>query len=494
MNDMKLKWKLFLVSLAFIMTAVGITAITVLHITFASSVNSHRANTASYGSYFMTAVGNEITNKMLRENSVVLTSEQVGMIISAQCENYTAFGASAGVTVTDQNGTTIGSGGNTEHIDPSKLPPVSQLEKGKCSTCIYDNNGSTFILGAFLFEAERNNYVLYTLHDITSTYRQYDSLFRTSGFTGIAVGVIISIILLCILIILLRPLSRLKSSIKKISRGDYSARVKEEGSAELKEIAESFNIMAEVVENNTERLEGIADGRKRYVDSLAHEMKTPLTSILCYGDLMRIKKRVEDTERLEYAGIIVDEAKRLKSLSSKLLELATADSAELDFKEHSVLSIMKEAESSMGEPLEARGIKLNVMGQDGNIYCDKELFKSLLYNLIDNAAKASPVGGSINVISRCEKNGIVIAVEDHGIGMTKDVLRKVTEPFYMADKSRSRAAGGAGLGLSLCLEIAKRHRARLTAKSRPGVGTTVFITVPYAEEGVRLVEGKTKNP
>ena len=78
---------------------------------------------------------------------------------------------------------------------------------------------------------------------------------------------------------------------------------------------------------------------------------------------------------------------------------------------------------------------------------------------------------------------MIISVSDSGIGMTKDVLKKVTEPFYMADKSRSRKAGGAGLGLSLCVEIAKRHGARLTAKSKPGVGTSIFITVPWAKSG-----------
>ena len=126
---------------------------------------------------------------------------------------------------------------------------------------------------------------------------------------------------------------------------------------------------------------------------------------------------------------------------------------------------------------------MDYSGDDGTVMCDRELFKSLIYNLCDNAAKASEAGQTVRLRSKAADNGMIISVSDSGIGMTKDVLKKVTEPFYMADKSRSRKAGGAGLGLSLCVEIAKRHGARLTAKSKPGVGTSIFITVPWAKSG-----------
>ena len=282
---------------------------------------------------------------------------------------------------------------------------------------------------------------------------------------------------------MLRPLSDMNDALRLIAGGDYSQRAAVRGGAEEKEIAENINAVAESVEETVDSLESIANGRKRYIDSLAHEMKTPLTSILCFGDLLRIKRSVSDEERIEYSGIIVDEARRMKNLSSKLLELACADSMELDMEPTSVRELLEESRATIAPALEARGIHMDYSGDDGTVMCDRELFKSLIYNLCDNAAKASEAGQTVRLRSKAADNGMIISVSDSGIGMTKDVLKKVTEPFYMADKSRSRKAGGAGLGLSLCVEIAKRHGARLTAKSKPGVGTSIFITVPWAKSG-----------
>ena len=490
---MKLKWKIFLLSLAFIMTAVGITAITVLHVTFTSAINGLRKNAASYSSYFISAVENDIAYQRISSDVAVLYERDAEKIIGDHCANYFEYGESEGVCVISSFGTVVGGGGKLDAIKTDVFPDAATLEKNKCVTYIYDLNDRTYMASSAVFSAEKTEYTLYTLRDVTQTYLEYDGLFMLAGYISIGFAAVISLILFAFLVFLLHPLSKLKRSIGKIADGEYTARAEEKGSGEVKEIAQDINAMAEAVEDNAKRLEDIADGRKRYVNSLAHEMKTPLTSILCYGDLLRIKRSVEDSERLEYAGVIVDEARRLKNLSSKLLELACADSAELDFEMTSVKELLSEIRLAVGEAMETKKINLTVEGDDCDIYCDRELFKSLMYNLIDNAAKASSEGGEVKVVSRAEKNAVVISVSDRGIGMTRDVLKKVTEPFFMADKSRSRAAGGAGLGLSLCVEIAKRHNARLSAKSKPGVGTTVFITVPYAGEGVRLIEGKKDN-
>ena len=472
------------------MIAVGITTITVLHITFSSSIDNVRKTTANEGSFFVSSVQNEISQKKLLDRIALLSKDETDKIIAERSSHYSEYGSIYALAIYSQNGDMTGCGGEFYNIKTELLPSFNELEKDKFTTHIYEYDSLTYIVSASVFQAEENSYALYTLHDISNIFNEYTSLFKTAGYVSIIFAVLISLILLCFLIFLLSPLSKLKNTVSKIAEGDYSARVKVKGSAEIREISEKINIMAEAVEENAKKLEDIAEGRKQYVNNLAHEMKTPLTSILCYGDILRIKKDVKDEERLEYSRIIVDEAKRLKNMSSKLLQLATADSAELDYNVYSVSDILSEVKNTMEPSLEKMKLKLTYEGEDGEIFCDRELFKSLIYNLFDNAAKASFEGGTVRLKSRCEKNGIVISVQDNGIGMTKDVLKKITEPFYMADKSRSRSAGGAGLGLSLCLEIAKRHYARLTAKSRSGAGTTMFITVPYAEGGRRLIENK----
>lgn len=113
--------------------------------------------------------------------------------------------------------------------------------------------------------------------------------------------------------------------------------------------------------------------------------------------------------------------------------------------------------------------------EDVSLYVDKTLFKSLLYNLVDNAMKASKEGQEILLEAHQKKDVIEIKVCDQGIGMSQDQIEKVVEPFYMVDKSRSRQSGGAGLGLALCVEIVKVHGAELLIESELGKGTCVII-------------------
>ena len=128
-----------------------------------------------------------------------------------------------------------------------------------------------------------------------------------------------------------------------------------------------------------------------------------------------------------------------------------------------------------------RHIRLSVHCDKTALFIDKELFKSLLYNLIDNAVKASRPGSEIRLSCRTKRGKSIIAVEDHGIGMNAQQLQRATEPFYMADKSRSRKENGAGLGLSLCCEIARLHNTQLHIRSHEGKGTIVWLVLPTAE-------------
>lgn len=264
---------------------------------------------------------------------------------------------------------------------------------------------------------------------------------------------------------------------------DRSARIAACGQPELDRIASAVNASSDALADDMEKLKTIADGRKQFVDNLAHEMKTPLTSILGFADILRIRRSVDDRARMEYAGIIFEEARRLRGLSGKLLELTTAGNARLDFELVELPSLFEEIHASILPLITQRKITLRISAQKAGAKVDRELFKSLICNLIENAIKASADESEVRL--GCENNGssVRITVADDGCGMTGDQIRRAAEPFYMADKSRSRKAGGAGLGLALCAEIAQRHRARLTISSKLGKGTTVTLVMPSADEG-----------
>ena len=232
-------------------------------------------------------------------------------------------------------------------------------------------------------------YYLFTAYDVTEIYRIYQNQLRFISIVSIVFAIVTGVILWAGTRHLLRPLTVVNGSLGKITAGDYQIRIKEQGSSEFQELIRNVNEMTEAIQNNVEQLRQIADSRKRFVDSLAHEMKTPLTSVMCLGDVLLCKRVVTDSERQEYARIIVEDAKRLRGLSGKLLELSITDNVPLELERISIAELLEGVEASVTPVLEKRRLRLEVIPADAWITVDKELFQSLLYNLIDNGMKAS---------------------------------------------------------------------------------------------------------
>ena len=132
--------------------------------------------------------------------------------------------------------------------------------------------------------------------------------------------------------------------------------------------------------------------------------------------------------------------------------------------------------------MKAEDIRLKVKYEDGVFVGDRDLVKTVLINLADNARKAIDGGGTIVIIGKPEKEGYAFYVRDTGKGIPREEIRRITEAFYMVDKSRSREKGGAGLGLSICQEIVLLHKGRMEFSSVPGEGTMVRVTIPGEKE------------
>ena len=287
-------------------------------------------------------------------------------------------------------------------------------------------------------------------------------------------------LLLVLVRFLLRPLADLDQSARRIADGSYDERIPVRGRDELAGLAQDMNTMAEAVQDRVEQLEQVAEDRRVFIGNLAHEMKTPLTSILGFADLLYLPKEVPDAKRVEYAQVISEEAKRLRSLSGKLLELITLGSSNLTREPESLCAVAGEVEMSLGPVMAQSGLELLVDCPDVPVDMDRELFKSLLYNLLDNGRKASQRGGQLCLAGRAEGDQVKILVRDFGRGVPQEELDKITQPFYMVDKSRARKAGGAGLGLALCQEIVSVHGGTMKLQSRLDQGTLVILTFPIS--------------
>ena len=369
--------------------------------------------------------------------------------------------------------------------DQLPSPSEDQPDATVYRLCPGEGEGEWFLLCAMPVTLESRLFRLCAAYSVGSLQQTLDREAEHAVVLCLAVSLAGAAALLALVWLLLRPLAALDESARRVADGRYDERLAARGHDELADLAQDMNRMAAAVQERVEQLERVAEDRKVFIGNLAHEMKTPLTSILGFADLLHLQKEVPDAQRVEYARIISEEAQRLRSLSGKLLELITLGSAELELVPTSLREVAGEVEVSLGPVMAQSELTLECGCRDLTLDMDRELFKSLLYNLLDNGRKASERGGRLVLTAREAGHEAEILVQDYGRGIPKEELDKVCQPFYMVDKSRSRKAGGAGLGLALCREIVSAHGGTMAIDSRPGEGTLVTLRFPLSGDKKR---------
>lgn len=324
-------------------------------------------------------------------------------------------------------------------------------------------------------------YQLSSNKDISDIYQSAQQQMNFSKSLSLIISLGTAVITLVMSFVLSYRINALRRSTQKMSHGIFFLRAKVNSNDEIGELAEDFNTMADTVESKVAELSQIADDRKRFIDNIAHEMKTPLTSIIGFADLLRTAK-LDNKTRVEYADNIYREGKHLKNVSSKLMEIILLGKTNPTIQTVNAADFLDEIFQSMEQICINAGIKLtmNKYTNPYNLEIDIELMKSLLYNLIDNAVKASKPDSRILLSSGLQRSRVgprefYFSVKDFGKGIPQDEITKITEPFYMLDKARTREHGGAGLGLALCVEIASLHNAELSINSTLGEGTEIKI-------------------
>ena len=284
---------------------------------------------------------------------------------------------------------------------------------------------------------------------------------------------------LCLFFVLRKlasPLERLRAVAEEMTKGNFAVRAPDTGKDEFSLLGKDFNRMAQHVEDHTRRLEESAAIKQRMLDDLAHEMRTPLTSIRGYAEFLQIAN-IPEEEKLEAADYIISQAERLEKIAERLLDEAFIRENGISGEETSLGDLLRGVEKMLLPKAEALGVKLSVEIREVTAFCDPLLMEMLLSNLAENAMKAcrQKQDGRVTLACRGEEGGILLSVTDNGAGMTKEQLARITQPFYRTDRSRSRSEGGTGLGLSLCAKIADAHGAELTFRSAVGEGTVAEV-------------------
>lgn len=277
---------------------------------------------------------------------------------------------------------------------------------------------------------------------------------------------------------LTKPIRLLTRATKRMAVGDYDYRAQVVSNDELGQLTTDFNSMAAVLEDNIEKLEDEIQAREDFVGAFAHELKTPLTSIIGYADMLRSRKLDEEKSFLS-ANYIYTEGKRLEAMSIRLLDIIVTKRGEADFQQlpaESLFIYLKDMFRTNED------YSFTYTYEEGIVWVEADLIKTVLINLLDNACKASEPGSLIEVTGEDQESGYRFAVRDYGVGIPKEEQAKITKAFYMVDKSRSRSRNGAGLGLALCAEILALHGSRLEIESEPGKGSCIGFVLPKRQD------------
>lgn len=352
---------------------------------------------------------------------------------------------------------------------------IVNLIKEDSTICkIEDLNESKLIVVGGSFKHSGRTYYLLSatnISEILSHKKEMEKNFDLIYFTAIFAGAVVMMILSSLIT---RPIKKLIKSSSRIASGYYNEHLDYSGNGELGELAESFNKMTEAIEEKVQQLEIDAERKEDFVTNFAHELKTPLTSVIGYADMI-YHRDLPREEIKNAARYILDEGLRLEALSFKLMDLTMLNKQNFILEQLSSKEVFQNILDTIKPIIKGKNIDISIDVEDEYIEIEFDLFKMLILNLLDNSIKAD--SNELKIIGYKINNKYHIEVRDNGRGIPKKEIDRITEAFYMVDKSRSRAQHGVGLGLSLCEKIAKIHKSNLKISSEVDRGTVVSLEV-----------------
>ena len=216
--------------------------------------------------------------------------------------------------------------------------------------------------------------------------------------------------------------------------------------------------------------------RQEFTANVSHELKTPLTSISGYSELIS-SGMAEDEDVKRFAIEIHNSAKRLLTLINDIIKLSELDYMESDiyFEKVNLHEATKKCVNSLKVNADKHNVSIEYDGEDAIIDANSDMIDELIYNLCDNAIRYNKPEGKVFISVKKDKDSVILRVQDTGIGIAKEHQVRVFERFYRVDKSRSKSTGGTGLGLAIVKHIVANLRANLILESEEGVGTTITI-------------------
>ncbi|MCS7061033.1 MAG: HAMP domain-containing sensor histidine kinase [Anaerolineae bacterium] len=311
-----------------------------------------------------------------------------------------------------------------------------------------------------------------------------DTTARALGLAGLGATMLAGVAGLLIGRTVTAPLQSLSRAADRMSKGDLSARAAVNTRDEIGQLGAQFDRMADQLQRSFADLEAERDTLRRFVADASHELRTPITALKAFNELLQGPAAEDAAVRAEFLAESQRQIDRLQWITENLLNLSRLDAGlvQLEWSDHDARE-MAQAVIAAFRPLAAdKHITLtwDAPDQPVIVHCDRARIEMALGNLVDNALKFTPAGGQVVVSLNRRMDETVFAVQDTGVGIDPDDLPRIFDRFY---RSRAARGAGSGLGLAIVKSIAQAHHGRVTVTSEPGKGSRFELIVPCPSAG-----------
>lgn len=473
---MKIKWKFFLSTVSIFAVLFTLGSYLMVNTSFQNSyrqfldkvMQQNYMNRVVLSTYY----NNSQDNLKTVEDRLQLSAKELS---NQQTEETCKF------RILDVGGQTVYS--NVSSWDNNDF--YKNAKSGKVVWQLFKSDGRYFIQMVNEFNIENKKYYIESNYECTSVFEQRDEQIKIYQKISLILLLINMFVSTVVAGAITRPLNTIVKIVDKIAEGDITVRLpmKKNERDEIDILSKRFNQMADSIQSNMEELEDAVKREEEFVGNFAHEIKTPMTSIIGYADLLRSGSMTPEMT-FQCANYIYQEGKRLEKLSLRMLDIIVLKKQEIQYENININQFFEDIRKSM-EPVFAReNIRFHMSIQESRLWVEPVLMKTVIVNILDNARKALEEKREISITGVRKGDGYCIEVEDTGKGIPESQIKNIADAFYMVDKSRSREQGGAGLGLTISSTIVKLHGGTMKFESVPGTGTKVTILLPPEKEDI----------
>lgn len=279
---------------------------------------------------------------------------------------------------------------------------------------------------------------------------------------------------------ILKPLQEISAVIRKADFGKEKIEFQNYSYSELQEITDTLQTMNDQIAKNLENLEREKQIRQEFFTNASHELKTPLTSIRGYSELLR-QHAITDPDQIDHClDCVLKESDHMTKLINDILTISKLEAKDyIVQKSHIKLKdLLENVLNSLSVQAKAMNLDIDASCENVTVYANLDHIQGILYNLISNAIKYNKPNGKIIIIIKERLDNILIKVMDTGIGISKEDQEKVFQRFYRVDKQRSKIVAGTGIGLAIVKHIVQFYNGSISLKSKENEGTSIEISLP----------------